>query len=186
MHVPNLILVPFLLSLCAIISASPASPPSNGPDNLVLVSPQILNATSPSTHTLNTTTPILPSTSSISKRTICYGPGHRSPPIDTLLCFPLIEFLATRHDFYKPVKWKVSAAQGRHLKMRGCQLQIVDGATDDVFSAAEVLEAMEAVLEECQPEVDREAGGTGGQKGVGRYGFVVRVVGARRGGVEGG
>lgn len=63
-------------------------------------------------------------------------------------------------------------------------MQVIDGADDDVFSVADVVDVMEVVLGECQPDGGRGYGGTGGQMGVGRRGFVVRVVGVRVAGEE--
>lgn len=77
------------------------------------------------------------------------------------------------------------------MEVGGCRLQIIDGAAEDVFSVADVVEVMERVLEVCQPEAEGGGGsaGTGGQMEVGRWGFVVRVVGVRgwigKGGVVG-
>lgn len=65
------------------------------------------------------------------------------------------------------------------MKSDGCHVQVINGAADDVFRVEDVVEAVERVLEVCQPEVRREYAGTGGQVGVGRYGFVVRVVGVK-------
>lgn len=66
-----------------------------------------------------------------------------------------------------------------HVEMGACKLQVIDGADNDLFSVADVVDVMEKVLNECQPDVRPEYAGTGGQMGVGRYGFVVRVVGTK-------
>lgn len=70
------------------------------------------------------------------------------------------------------------------MKMGACRLQVIDGADDDHFSVADVVDVMEVVLNECQPDVRPEYAGTGGQMGVGRYGFVVRVIGVAGRGEE--
>lgn len=63
------------------------------------------------------------------------------------------------------------------MRVGGCRLQVIDGAEEDWFSVEDVVDVMEVVLGECQPEVREGYAGTGGQMGVGRYGFVVRIVG---------
>lgn len=176
MHVPISIVVPFFLTLIETVSAVP---PLNRANDLSLFVPEVYNSTSlQQFHT--TTTNLSVADSSPVKQTTCYHNGHRSPLVDLLACFPIIATLARKLDYEKPIRWRIlHKEQAVNMRIGGCRLQIINGAKSDVFSVAEVVDAMEAILEECQPEVKSEYAGTGGQKGVGRYGFVVRVVGVK-------
>ncbi len=69
--------------------------------------------------------------------------------------------------------------------MGQCNMQVIDGAHEDWFSVEDVVGVMEVVLGVCQEGGEGGGGGTGGQMGVGRWGFVVRVVGVEGGREEG-
>lgn len=171
MPATNTVACMLLLSLCAIVFALP---PLNLPnDGLIISRLQQYNSTSQPLAVLNST-----STSPVMKTT-CYEKGHRSPTVDTLLCFNIIETLVRTRNYDKPRRWKLNNEMAIHMKVGACRLQILDGAASDVFSMSDVVDTMETILEECQPEVKSEYGGTGGQRPVGRYGFTVRVVGVK-------
>ncbi|KAL6721646.1 hypothetical protein ACLMJK_000750 [Lecanora helva] len=173
----------FLYVLIGTTAASPAPSPDPYSNSFLLPSlPGIYNSTlstnnnataipSSSSGRLNSTTNALP------KDVTCYNQGHRSPPVDLAMCFEIIATLASRKDYQKPTRWRTTRTQAINMKLGGCRLQIIDGAQSDAFSVEEIVDAMEAILLQCQPEVRAEYAGTGGQKGVGRWGFVVRVVG---------
>lgn len=162
------------LSLHTIISALPFLALIN---NALLLS-QNLN----STVKHNTIHPSNSSAAGISfsgiRSPTCYGKGHRSPPIDYLTCYAVISTLQDDPKYLVPTRRPLHPGLGgMSFGKEGCQLQIWDGASPDTFSYQDIVETMIDILAVCQDDRSEGGGGTGGQMGVGRRGFVVRVVG---------
>lgn len=97
-------------------------------------------------------------------------------------CFKIIEVLSANSKSYVlPRIWRLHPNTGNaaHVQEDGCRLQVLDGVDEELFSYQDVVDVMREILSICQPEVKSEYAGTGGQMGIGKYGFVVRVVGVK-------
>lgn len=166
----------YALSL-SIYTTTSALPPQGSIDTALLLSHNFNSTVNPNaTHSPNS--PMIASSLSGIRSPTCYRKGHRSPHIDYLTCYAVISTLQNDPRYLVPTKRPLHPGLGgMSFGKQGCQLQIWDGASPDTFSYQDIVETMIDILAVCQDDRPEGGGGTGGQMGVGRRGFVVRVVG---------
>lgn len=132
------LILTFLLTGTAILALpSPRSNPNPRPQ---ITAGKTLSITQP----LNETT-----TPTTDWPTICYH-DTRSLLVDRLSCAPLITYLMTRPDYAAPKVWLPSPIEPE-LTLEGCQVKIVSGKWQAVFSMRDVVVEMMRILLLCQP-----------------------------------
>lgn len=117
--------------------------------------------------------------------TICYNDLH-SRPVTRHSCAPLIDYFASTRDFLVPKLWTPGPREPQ-WQLQACELRIVSGRWDSVFSIGDVVREMERVLQTCQPPGFLGVGGSapvGGQGGLWYAAFHVQVTGVWDQGAE--